>query len=91
VPNGNDPNVLILDSIEKAIRVDDDFTIGEVGKFGDDPTGLRECSESAQDFFGPLPKMQGSGWVSFVHVGNDLEELGTARWSEADSHLFTGE
>ena len=86
MPDCDDPNRFACDAVEKAVWPDDDLPVGKIRKFRDDPAGLGEFFESAQDLLRVLSKLDGSAWVSFVQVGYRLKELSPSNDGEPNSH-----
>jgi hypothetical protein len=60
MPYGNNPNGIIFGFIKKPIRGYNDLPVGKFRKLRYDSSGFGEILEPSQDFFSPVPKIDGS-------------------------------
>jgi hypothetical protein len=51
VPDGDDPHIVFMHSVEEAIGRDDDFSVGEFGELRKCSSGVRVTGQSLQDRF----------------------------------------
>ena len=78
MPYCHNPNTIILNLIEKTIRIYDNFTKRKFRKLRYGSTGLRESLESGKSFLCFLTKIYCRRRLVAVNIGNGFKELTTA-------------
>ena len=66
MPDADHPDDPPNDSVEEAIRCDDDFTVRHIRELGDGPTGSREALQPAELRLGATT--EGSGRIGVVSL-----------------------
>ena len=86
MPYRDDPDCLALDAIEQAVRGNDDFSIGKLGKFGKDATGARKPLEPTQHSFSSLSEPPSGNRIVANNIRDRVKELPAAGRREANLH-----
>ena len=89
VRDGNNPDRLLFHTIEESIRLDNDFAMRQVWKFGDHTSGTRVRLETTKGLLSFFSISSGRRWVVPADVGQSFEKLQTGGWRKSDSQDFS--
>jgi len=84
MPDSDDPNVLVANLIEEAVRRDDDFPVRKALKLGNNAAGLREFFEPSQGLQHALAETCRRAGIIASNVREGREELFASGSRKAD-------
>ena len=84
MPDADDPDGLVCDTIKKAIRGDADLSIGKVGEFWKGAARPGKPLEAAQHTLGPPSEPSGGDGIVPKDVRDRVEKLAPGGRREAD-------
>ena len=84
MPDADDPNQSPNDTVEEAIRRDDDFAVRQIRKLRDRSARLRKALQPPQSGFGATTEGSSGIGVVSMDVRDLVKELSPSRWRKAD-------